>query len=554
MSITGDGGDQPKWTWRDREDAARSRGIALDPAAQPAGDPTVYPTVYQPDVLLVRVAAQNAVNVFQQINDRAVEFGWVVIDETDERSAVEAGSRRSEGRTRRRTSAAETRRARIQVLPEAPVDPEVPVDPEKPSTRTVAPIQRPDAWRLVREARRASIPGVSLNHVLSIDPIGVNPFKAYPFKAYPFKAYPFKAYGGIDSYASPGFGGRQPVSFAGPALADGAAGNGLRRPVVAVLDTGLGEHAWIPTDAVVRIDDPGGDDAHYAGIIGVDDPKSDPELHPSLGDPLDGVLDPAAGHGTFIAGIIRQVCPHARILPIRVSDGQGVILEDVLLDALGVLLDALKNGAKIDVLNLSFGFYHESADASTVDGELYDLLFKIRQEGCVVVCSAGNEATDRPTAPASLYAWPDNDYQIAQAAEASIAPHVAVGALNPSNRSVAMFSNVGPWVSTYAPGVSIVSTLPSSFRGSLQADLSVRDYDRWRETLDIDDFGSGFAVWSGTSFAAPLVAGLIAKELVPTLTAGPTVAGEPHADLAAIVEKVVGGLAAQDASSSPQKP
>ena len=35
----------------------------------------------------------------------------------------------------------------------------------------------------------------------------------------------------------------------------------------------------------------------------------------------------------------------------------------------------------------------------------------------------------------------------------------------------------------------------------------------WRETLDMDDFSSGFAVWSGTSFAAPLFAGEVAQYL-----------------------------------------
>ncbi len=210
----------------------------------------------------------------------------------------------------------------------------------------------------------------------------------------------------------------------------------------------------------------------------------------------------------------------------------------------------MRNGAKVDVLNLSFRYFHESADPAAIEGELYDMLREIRALGCVVVCSAGNEATDRPTAPASLYAWPGNDYAITAADEAGVAPHLAVGALNPSNRSVAMFSNVGPWVSTYAPGVSIVSTLPVSFRGSMQADLSLRGYDRWRETLDIDDFGSGFAVWSGTSFSAPLVAGLIAAELAPALSAA-QVATAKAPDLPKTVKKVIDRLKKKRRIRSP---
>ena len=53
------------------------------------------------------------------------------------------------------------------------------------------------------------------------------------------------------------------------------------------------------------------------------------------------------------------------------------------------------------VLNLSFSFYHETPDDPTAISEITDLLRKLRDEhDVVVVCSAGNEATDRPTYPA----------------------------------------------------------------------------------------------------------------------------------------------------------
>ena len=34
-------------------------------------------------------------------------------------------------------------------------------------------------------------------------------------------------------------------------------------------------------------------------------------------DPLEGLMDPYFGHGTFIAGLIHQVCPDARICRSR---------------------------------------------------------------------------------------------------------------------------------------------------------------------------------------------------------------------------------------------
>ena len=117
----------------------------------------------------------------------------------------------------------------------------------------------------------------------------------------------------------------------------------------------------------------------------------------------------------------------------------------------------------------------------------------------MVVCSAGNEATDRPTYPAAL---PNTGER-----------HISVGALNPADHSVALFSNIGDWVDVYAPGVSLVSTVPVDFDGGIQAGTRDDKNGRRRETLDVDDFRGGFGVWSGTSFAAPVVAGRIAAQI-----------------------------------------
>ena len=53
-----------------------------------------------------------------------------------------------------------------------------------------------------------------------------------------------------------------------------------------------------------------------------------------------------------------------------------------------------------------------------------------------------------------------------------------------------------------------------------------------------DDFRSGFAVWSGTSFAAPWIVGEIAAEVVrhkasPTATSGPSRATVASAEVVA---------------------
>jgi subtilisin family serine protease len=149
------------------------------------------------------------------------------------------------------------------------------------------------------------------------------------------------------------------------------------------------------------------------------------------------------------------------------------------------------------------------------------LLADARELGCAVVCSAGNDATDRPAFPAALWRYPGAEYEVEE--PDSAAPHLSVGALNPDNRSVALFSNVGRWVKTYAPGSAVLSTSPA-FQGAVQAgtrdDLLIGDRMLPRATIDPDDFTGGFAVWSGTSFAAPWVAGALAHRIAPALMAG----------------------------------
>jgi hypothetical protein len=85
-----------------------------------------------------------------------------------------------------------------------------------------------------------------------------------------------------------------------------------------------------------------------------------------------------------------------------------------------------------------------------------------------------------------------------------------------------------------------MSTMPP-FRGGLQPTAKTWVEGRLRESVDPDDFSSGrgrddkprggFGVWSGTSFAAPLMAGALAaamsKELINR-------AHPPHGSTAAV--------------------
>jgi serine protease len=93
-----------------------------------------------------------------------------------------------------------------------------------------------------------------------------------------------------------------------------------------------------------------------------------------------------------------------------------------------------------------------------------------------------------------------------------VVPVVSVGALNP-NGTDALFSNAGPWVRAFAPGAALMSTMPP-FQGGLEPQARTEAYMRRRESIDPDDYTGTFALWSGTSFAAPLFAGQLAAQLV----------------------------------------
>jgi subtilisin family serine protease len=251
--------------------------------------------------------------------------------------------------------------------------------------------------------------------------------------------------------------------------------------------------------------------------IGYDDPASDPEVHPDQTGDLDGVIDEVSGHGTFIAGLVHQAAPDADIVAWRVVDSDGTIVESDLVAALagianlGELAARSKGGLALDVLNLSMGYYHETPQDALFDPTMYEILAALGRNGTVVVVSAGNDSTARPSFPASVAPWSNGYAPIALDPHA--VPIVSVGALNPNGTTVALFSNTGFWVRTYELGAAVVSTIPTGFQGGWQPAARTDAWGHTRESIDADDFSGGFAVWSGTSFAAPVVAGRIAAVL-----------------------------------------
>ncbi|MET8852658.1 S8 family serine peptidase [Amycolatopsis sp. NPDC004625] len=297
-----------------------------------------------------------------------------------------------------------------------------------------------------------------------------------------------------------------------------------RRPVIAVLDTGIGPHPWF------GLADRSGPPAAGSGLAvapDIQDAILQAEVAagtvptqlldgywdaPSTGQPLIGDIDTDTGHGTFIAGIIRQACPEADTLAIRVVHSDGVAYEADVLLALHLLADRVRNAQAnnrpqdlVDIVSISMGYYVEDPADVAFTGQFGSVIAELLGLGVLVVAAAGNDATTRRFYPAAFADQPLGS---------GCGPQViSVGALNPDvAASKALFSNEGPWVRCWATGAGVVSTFPTDVRGTAAADHEVPGFGR--ASFDPDDYSAGFAVWDGTSFAAPLAAAELGKALL----------------------------------------
>ncbi|MFP5520085.1 MAG: S8 family serine peptidase [Bdellovibrionia bacterium] len=219
------------------------------------------------------------------------------------------------------------------------------------------------------------------------------------------------------------------------------------------------------------------------------------------------------GHGTHVAGIIaaeaqngigiRGITQAVKILPVQVLGKQpSEPLKPLSIDytpdekgkerfnrslgdmvARGVIY-AMRSGAK--VINFSMG-WPQNRDSQF----MRDVIRAAQEQGIIIVAAAGNDATKALLRPC---AYPGV---------------LCVGAHGPDG-SLSHFSNYGGGVELAAPGLNILSTYPQGKRPI-----------RFRNTF-------GYEFLSGTSQAAPFVAGAVAellargvppREVVPRLLA-----------------------------------
>jgi hypothetical protein len=286
------------------------------------------------------------------------------------------------------------------------------------------------------------------------NPFQANPFQANPFQANPFQANPFQA--NPRQLADLRATGRRDHS-ARPAEAPDLPAyphdvTARSAPSIVVVDTGTAAGSLRPHVLHGLAEDP----AHA-------------ELPDEDGD---ACLDPVAGHGTFIAGLVEQIVPGCALTVHGLIGGYGDTDEVAVCD----VLDTLAQDAP-DLVNLSFGGYAVAEMA-----RLAQAVRGLQAAGSTVVASAGNDATCRPSYPAALPGV------------------VSVGALGPAGP--APFTNYGPWVRACAPGVDVVSSFFTSWDPD---DPQAQAYREW-------------VSWSGTSFAAPAVVAALAACMRDGLT------------------------------------
>lgn len=219
--------------------------------------------------------------------------------------------------------------------------------------------------------------------------------------------------------------------------------------IIAILDTGVDQAHPLFTTGKARFSY----DKNYTvfpPITGVTESSRNGTDEDEDGYPDDGV-----GHGTHVAGIVYTGARQATLRIYKVLDGEGRGTSFGLAKAVKA---ATEYG--VHVINLSLGL---AAD----DPMLHHVLEHAASQNIAIVASAGNVGTNAIQYPAAY--------------------DVVFSVTSTDNQDVrASFANYGPTVDITAPGVNIISPIPSTF-------------------------GSGkYAIASGSSMAAPWVSAAIA--------------------------------------------
>jgi serine protease AprX len=217
--------------------------------------------------------------------------------------------------------------------------------------------------------------------------------------------------------------------------------------------------------------------------------------------PDNSSMDDQRGHGTFVAGIaagaapdLAGAAPGAPLVSVKVMNAQGQAKTSDVISAAQWILDN-KDKYNIRVANFSL---HSSYSTNFYRDPLDQAVEKLWFNGVVVVAASGNYGS--ATAPSGVLYAPGNDPFV-----------ITVGAIDLGNSIRANDDSVAPW-SAYgytpdgfykpdvaAPGRYMVGPVPAG--SSLTVEKASNLVGKERIQL------------SGTSFAAPVVAGTVSQML-----------------------------------------
>jgi subtilisin family serine protease len=193
----------------------------------------------------------------------------------------------------------------------------------------------------------------------------------------------------------------------------------------------------------------------------------------------DGFLDFAAGHGTFVAGLVREVAPGAEIAVYRAVDSDGIGSEVTV--ACAMIRAVIEDGAQI--VNLSLGCQTQDNVPPIAIQAALEIISEWARENdrdVLIVAAAGNSGDSTPS-------WP-----------AAFPTVVSVAGLMPDMQP-APWSSRGYWVTCATIGQGLLSTY-------------VQGRDAPQPNAPAQVFGpDSWALWSGTSFATPQITGALAR-------------------------------------------
>jgi hypothetical protein len=323
-----------------------------------------------------------------------------------------------------------------------------------------------------------------------------------------------------------------------PPPSTGDAGKGVH---IVVIDTGLSagwdvNHPWLY------------DPSKPVEVSGDGEPDTFDDL---------GHIAQHAGHGSFIAGVIRCVAPRARVTVKNTMRWSGTMTEAGVADAILTVLDH----DKPDIISLSAGCMIHSGRGGGPKAML-DVLKRLKQPNCrtVLVAATGNDghgpADHGRFYPAGFAGGNpyledvdptnDHDYDDYEYDYVGTGALVAVGALRQDRQGRACFSNYDKWVTVYEDGENVINAFPTgNFTYHEPASGTTPPQCTYYPNRYVDDIlekgctcvtapalgtvaqFDGMASWSGTSFATPIVAARIARRM----TENPQPAGPREAAL-----------------------